>query len=216
MASTRVKLFLTAGAAATLFLGCAEVPSTGPAPPDLRAEFRFVHAAPELGDVQVSVDGVAQGTLGFAASTPYANYPAGSRAVTLSNGESQFVAMSTDLRGTIALLPAASGAAREFFRLTERRIFDAPATALRVINFNPAHNVVVNLTAASDTVASMSLGYKASSGYRALNAGNYTIVVKAADRDTVLASAAVAVSTSQTTMILGNGGTVVLANLTDN
>ena len=171
MASTRTKLLMATLAATTWLLGCADVPSTGPTPPDLRAEFRFLNAAPDLSSVQVSVDDVAQGTVAFAASTGYNTFPAGSRSVSLSNGEEQFVAMSTDLRGTVALLPAAPGVAREFFRLTDRRIFDTPGTALRVINFNPEHDVTVTVTTGADTVTTVNLGYKNSSGYRALTAG---------------------------------------------
>jgi hypothetical protein len=217
MASTRTKLLMASMVAATLLLGCADVPSTGPTPPDLRAEFRFVHAAPELGDVQVSVDGVAQGSLAFANGTAYNNYPAGSRAVALSNGESQFVAMATDLRGTVALLPAAAGAPREYFRLADRRIFDTPQTALRFVNFNPDRSVVVNVTSGTTEVASFNLGYKESSGYRTLNTGTYGIEVKqTADDTTALATTTVNVTTSHTTMILGTADSVVLSNLVDN
>jgi len=216
MASTRTKLLMATLAAATLLLGCADVPSTGPTPPDLRAEFRFVHAAPELGSVQVSVDGVTQGALNYSGSTAYQNYPAGSRAVTLSSGESQFVAMSTDLRGTVVFLPAAPGAPREFFRMTERRLFDTPGTALRVVNFNPAREVQVLITTATDTSASVQLSYKQSSGYRAVAAGNYNVVVKDAAADTVVATTTVTVSTTHTTMILGNASATTLTNLMDN
>ncbi|MGH7491439.1 MAG: hypothetical protein ACREOO_03485 [bacterium] len=217
MASTRTKRLMASLAAATLLLGCADVPSTGPTPPDLRAEFRFMHAAPELGAVQVSVDGVGQGSVDFSNSTPRSNFPAGSRSISLSNGESQFVAMATDLRGTVVLLPAAPGAPREFFRMAERRIFDTPQTALRLINFNPDRSVVVNINSGTTAVATFTLGYKESSGYQAVNAGNYIIEVKETETDTIaLATTSVNVTTSHTTAILGNASSVVLSNLVDN
>ncbi len=214
MASTRTKLLMATLAAATLLLGCADVPSTGPTPPDLRSEFRFLNAAPELASVQVTVDGASQGTLAYAASTGYSNFPAGSRSVALSNGETQFVAMSTDLRGTVALLPAAPGSPREFFRLTDRRIFDTPGRALRVINFNPQRSVEVTITAGTDTVATASLAYKGSSGYRALAAGTYNVEVK--EGSTILATTSVNVTTTHTTAILGDANAMVLSDLTDN
>ena len=218
MALTRTRLLGYASAAVTLLSGCADVPSTGPTPPDLRSEFRFVNAAPDLGSVQVSVDGVAEGTLDFTGSTAYKNYPAGSRAITLSNGEAQFVAMTTDFRGTIAFLPSASAAAREFFRVTERRLFDTPRTALRVLNLNPAYEVDVRVFAGADTAVAVHLAYKGNGGYRALAAGTYQVEVKTqiANRDTVLSTTSVNLTTSQTTMILGNVATVSLLNLTDN
>jgi hypothetical protein len=215
MASSRTKLLMASLAAVTLLLGCADVPSTGPTPPDLRAEFRFVHAASELEEVRVFVDGVDQGPLVFANGTAYSNFPAGSRAISLSNGESQFVSMNSNFRGTVFLLPA-SGAPRKFLGMTERRLFDPPRTALRVVNFDPNRSVVMNITSGADTVATVGLDYEESSGYLAVSAGTYTIEVKEAQTDTTaLATTSVNVSTSHTTMILSSDNAVVLSNLTD-
>ncbi len=215
MASTRTKMLTSSLAAVALLLGCADVPSTGPTPPDLRAEFRFVNAAPELGNVQVSVDGVARGSIDFAGNLNHQSYPAGSRSVALSNGETQFVAMPTNARGTVVLLPAAAGAPREFFNLAERRIFDAPRTALRVLNFNTTYAVVVRVKAGADTVSTTNLAYKGDSGYQNLAAGTYDIEVKNAADGAVLTTTSVNVTTSHTTMILGNAA-VAVSNLSDN
>lgn len=216
MGAKTIKSILSVGACAALLMSCADVPSTGPQPPEVRAEFRFVHAASDLGNVQVAVDGTAQGDLAFGASLGYKTFPAGSREVALSNGEKQFVAMSTDLRGTVALLPSIGGAAREFFRISERRIFDTPQTAVRVLNFNPNLNVEVRVIAGADTVTNASLAYKGDTGYRVVSARDYTIEVKEAGKNVVLASAPLSVSTSHTAMILSNAGTVNIVSLSDN
>lgn len=196
-------------------LSCADVPSTGPTPPDFRAEFRFVHAAPELGNVQLAVDGVQQGALDYAGDLAHREYPAGSREVALSSGERQFVAMSTNLRGTVVVLPALAGAPREFLRLSERRVFDAPQVAFRVANFYAPAAVDVTVTAGADTVLATSLAYKGVSNYRAVPAGSYTVEAKIAGSNTVLVSSPLSVSTSHTSMILGDASAALIKNVAD-
>lgn len=196
-------------------LSCADVPSTGPTPPDFRAEFRFVHAAPELGNVQLAVDGVQQGALDYAGDLAHREYPAGSREVALSSGDRQFVAMSTNLRGTVVLLPATAGAPREFFRLSERRVFDAPQVAFRVANFYAPATVDVTVTAGADTVLAASLAYKGVSNYQAVPAGSYTVEAKIAGSNTVLVSSPLSVSTSHTSMILGDASAALIKNVAD-
>lgn len=196
-------------------LSCADVPSTGPTPPDFRAEFRFVHAAPELGNVQLAVDGVQQGALDYAGDLAHREYPAGSREVALSSGDRQFVAMSTNLRGTVVLLPAAAGAPREFFRLSERRVFDAPQVAFRVANFYAPATVDVTVTAGADTVLAASLAYKGVSNYQVVPAASYTVEAKIAGSNTVLVSSPLSVSTSHTSMILGDASAALIKNVAD-
>ncbi len=209
---TRVVMAMLVSAA---MLSCAEVPSTGPTPPDFRAEFRFVHAAPELGSVQLAVDGVQQGALDYAGDLAHREYPAGSREVVLSSGDRQFVAMSTNLRGTVVFLPAAAGAPREFFRLSERRVFDAPQVALRVANFYAPATVDVTVTAGADTVLAASLAYKGVSNYRVVPAGSYSVEAKIAGSNTVLASSPLSVATSHTSMILGDASAATIKNVVD-
>jgi len=216
MASKVIKAILSTCTSAALLLSCADVPSTGPDTPEVLSEFRFVHAAPELGSVQVMVDGASQGDLTFANSLAYKQFPAGSRQVGLSNGESQFVAMSTDLRGTVALLPSVGGAAREFLRISERRIFDTPQVAVRVLNLNPSVSVDVRVIAGTDTVTNATLAYKGDTGYRVVTARDYTVEVKQAGTNTVLTSAPLAVSTSHTALILGDANAVTVKGLSDN
>ena len=214
--SLKVSKLILSACSAALLLSCAEVPSTGPDTPEVLSEFRFVHAAPELGNVQVAVDGAAQGDLAFGNSLAYKQFPAGSREVALSNGEKQFVAMSTDLRGTVVLLPSVGGAPREFLRVSERRIFDTPNLAVRVLNLNPNVSVDVRVIAGADTVTNARLGYKGDTGYRAAEASTYSVEVKEAGKDVVLASASLPVSTSHTVLVLGNAGAVSVKALSDN
>ncbi|MCG3157149.1 MAG: hypothetical protein DKINENOH_03780 [bacterium] len=215
MHPSRIRLGIAMLACAALLLGCADVPATGPTPPEFNAEFRFLHAATDLASVQVAVDGIQQGTLAFAGELAHKQFPAGSREVALSNGEKQFVAMSTNLRGTVVLLPAAAGAPREFFRLTERRLFDSPQRVLRVANFNPALEAQVTVTAGADTVLATRLAYKAVTNYINVAAGDYTMEVKAAGGNTVLATSALSISASHTSIILGDANATTIKSVTD-
>jgi len=214
MSSRTIMFVLVTLAAAALFLNCADVPSTGPTPPEFFAEYRFVHANPGLGSVQIAVDGAAQGSLTFTGNLAHKRFLAGSRQVNLTPGGSQAVAMPTDQRGTIVLLSAGAGVT-EFFRLDERRIFDSPRTGVRVANFNRNFEVDVTL-AGPDTISVTGLAYKEASGYNAVRAGNYAITVKPAGVNSVtLATSSITVSASHTSMIMGDS-TAVVANLTDN
>lgn len=207
--------FIFATLVSTALLSCADVPSTGPTPPDFRAEFRFVHAAPDLGNVQLAVDDVQQGALDYAGDLAHREYPAGSREVSLSSGERQFVAMSTNLRGTVVVLPALAGAPREFLRLSERRVFDAPQVGFRVANFFAPATVEVTVTAGADTVLATSLAYKGVSNYQVVPAGSYTVEAKSADSGTVLVTSPLSVSTSHTSMILGDANAAMIKNVVD-
>jgi len=214
--SSRTTMFvLVMLAAVALLLNCADVPSTGPAPPDLRAQFRFIHAAKDLGAVEVKVDGVSQGSVSFQGSTSYKEFPAGSRNVTLSSGERVPFAMATNQRGTVVILPAASGAAHEFLGLSERRIFDSPQTAVRFVNLNSVYEVDVTMIAGTDTISATGLAFKEASSYKAAKRGTYAIRVTRVGGATVVASSTLDVSTSHTSTTLGDS-TAVVANFADN
>ncbi|PJF33657.1 MAG: hypothetical protein CUN57_01570, partial [Phototrophicales bacterium] len=86
-------------------VSCADVPSNGPTPPEFNAQFRFVNAAQDLGSVTLSVDGQSQGTIDYMGATDHITYPAGSRVAVLSSGDTLNVAMSTDQRATVVILP---------------------------------------------------------------------------------------------------------------
>lgn len=109
-------------------LNCTDVPSTGPPVPEFNAEFRFINAAEDLGDVGVSVDGASVGTAAYLGEIAHRTFLAGSRVVDLGSGDSQLIGMETDQRGSVVILPL-TGATREFLKLNERRIFDSAATS---------------------------------------------------------------------------------------
>jgi Domain of unknown function (DUF4397) len=208
-------LLLTVG-----LMSCADVPSTGPQPPNLIAQFRFVHAADDLGNIGVAVDGAAVGSFAFKAALPYTEFPAGSRVAVLSSGDTLRIAMESYNRGTVVILPK-TGPVREFIKLSERRVFDPVSTSsalLRVVHAAEAPNLFVKIVGPS-TVRLNDTAFRSATNYLPLPAGNYTIsVATTADTTTVLASATLtAVNKRQTSVILGSAdaGTLTLMNLTD-
>lgn len=121
---------------AALLVGCADVPSTGPTPPELKAEFRFVNAAADLDGSAVSVDGAGVGTLAGSGSVlAYRTYDSGSRTVTIGS-ESVTISMETDWRGTVFLMPQVTIGdltTRQFVKVNERRVFDDPVSKKEVV-----------------------------------------------------------------------------------
>jgi hypothetical protein len=206
-------LLLAAG-----LMSCADVPSTGPQPPNLIAQFRFVHAAGDLGNVGVAVDGAAVGSFAFKAALPYTEFPAGSRVAVLSNGDTLRIVMESYRRSTVVILPKA-GPVRDYFKISERRVFDPVNTGeawLRVIHVAEAPNLLVKIVG-PDTVRLADTAFKKETSYLRLRAGNYTISVAApTDTTTILASATLnAVNKRQTSVILGSAGALELVNFAD-
>jgi hypothetical protein len=209
-------LFLAAG-----LMSCADVPATGPEPPVLIAQFRFVHAAGDLSKIGVKVDGANLGEVAFKGAIPHTEFPAGNRVTVLSTGDTLRFAMESYKRGTVVILPK-TGPVREFVKLSERRVFDPANTGqalLRIVHAAEAPDLFVKIAGAGRTVRLNSVAFKSASDYLQFPAGNYTITVAAAsDTATVLAAATLeAANKRQTSVILGNTGakTLALANFAD-
>lgn len=203
--------------------GCADVPSTGPTPPEYVAQFRFIHAAGDLGNVGVSVDGAALGNLAFQGFIPHVQFPAGERVAALSNGDTLRIPMGTERRGSVVLLSRV-GQARDFIILTERRVFDPIATSkawVRLVNASPEPSLDVRVIAGADTaIADSGMVVRDDSGYHRIAVGNYTISLIATGdtTNTVLASAPLtAANKRQTSLIVGSvaGGNLGIVNLSD-
>lgn len=217
--TTRVLLFMLAWAA--WLAGCADVPSTGPKPPELIAEFRFVHAAGDLGNIGVSVDGATLGNVAFKGNIPHAQFPAGSRLTVLSSGDSLLVAMESYKRGTVVILPK-TGPTREFIKLSERRVFDPINTEkalLQIVHAAQAPEVDVKIVDGNNqTVTTFHAAYRGISGYLQIPTGNYQLVVTAAGgTQPLLTSALAAANKRQTVVILGSAAAqnLALVNLAD-
>ncbi|KAA3661505.1 MAG: hypothetical protein DWQ10_04350, partial [Calditrichaeota bacterium] len=113
---------------AALLVSCADVPSTGPTPPEFKAEYRVINADPAFGGGSVTVDGASAGSLsGVGSATSHQSYDSGSRTVAVNN-ESITVSMETDWRGSVILLPQVEidgEMIRSYLKVNERRIFDS-------------------------------------------------------------------------------------------
>ncbi len=204
---------------AAWLMSCADVPSTGPEPPVLLAQFRFVHAAGDAGKIGVKVDDSNLGDVVFKGAIPHTEFPAGNRVTVLSTGDTLRFAMESYKRGTVVILPQ-TGPVREFLKLSERRIFDPANTGtalLRIVHAANAPDLFVKIAGASQTARLSGVAFKDDSGYLQLPAGNYTITVTAAsDTTAVLASTTLdAMNKRQTSVILGSAGALELVNLAD-
>lgn len=212
-------VMLTLLIAAVWLVSCVDVPSKGPTPPEFNAEFRFVSAAEALGDVGISVDGESIGTLSFMGEIAHRQYPAGARVATLDNGDILRVAMTTDQRGTVLVLPL-TGAEREFIKLVERRIFDPAATAnalARFVHASPDAGDIEVTTAGSETTITETASFRGVSDYVSVPAGNYTITVTTASGDTIETSITLS-NMRQTDVLMGSStaGTLTLVSFVDN
>ncbi len=219
--STTAALWLIVAAA--WLVGCADVPSTGPTPPNYVSQFRFIHAAGDLGNVGVSVDGAAIGTVDFRGVIPHVQFPAGSRIAALTNGDTLRLAMPVERRGSIVLL-SKPGPVRNFITLTERRVFDPTTTNeawVRIVNASPEPGLDVRVIAAADTaIEETGMAPSGDTGYERIAAGSYTISLVATGdtTNTVLASAPLnAANKRQTSLIVGSvaGGNLGIVNLSD-
>lgn len=205
---------------AAWLMSCADVPSTGPTPPELVAQFRFIHAAVDLGDVGVAVDGASVGNVAYKSALPYTEFPAGGRVAVLSNGDTLRIAMESYKRGSVVILPK-TGPVREFIKLSERRIFDPINTGeawLRVVHAAEAPDVDVKIAGDDTTITLAATAYKTATDYLRVPAGSYTITVTAAgDTTALLTSSLSAANKRQTSVILGStsAGTLALMNLAD-
>lgn len=198
-------------------LSCADVPTNGPTPPDFRSEFRFVSAAADLGDVGVSVDGQSIGNVSFMGEIAHADYPAGSRVVTLSNGDELRVPMTFDERGTVLILPL-TAAVREFIKLVERRTYNAAATStarIRIVHASSDAGAITTTLVGADTTITAGMNYRDVSAYASVPAGDYAYTTISAAGDTVTGTLTLA-STRQTAVVAGNTGSLALIDLVDN
>ena len=207
---------LMAMLAAALLVSCADVPSTGPTPPVFNSEFRFVHAAADLGQLEVRVDGSQVATLALGESSPRGTFPSGSRVVALSSGESQNIGMDSDQKASVYILPSVAGV-RELVRLGEGRTFDNPrAPSLRIFSAHPDSSFEIYAYAGGDTVYDgTALTFKTNTGYLGVAAATYTVDVKFAGSSTTAASTSVTVANGHTVMVVGVGAGVSLTALND-
>ena len=198
-------------------ISCADVPTNGPTPPDFRSEFRFVSAAADLGDVGVSVDGQSVGNVSFMGEIAHADYPAGSRVVTLSNGDELRVPMTFDERATVLILPL-TAATREFIKLVERRTYQTAATSTaryRAVHASPDAGFSTITVVGADTTISGSGIYRDFTEYASIPAGDYAYTIIAAAGDTVTGNVTLA-NTRQTIVLVGSTGSLSILSLVDN
>ncbi|MFQ5864271.1 MAG: DUF4397 domain-containing protein [bacterium] len=212
-------VILTLLIAAVWLVNCADVPSSGPTPPEFNAQYRFINAAEDLGDVGVSVDGSSVGTAAYGGAIAHQTFPAGSRVVALNSGDSQTIAMDTDQRGSIVFLPLV-GDTRRFLRLSERRTFDSPTTPtamFRGVHASPDAGDIEITVAGADTTITETGSYGDVSPYASVPAGDYTMTVTTAAGDTLVGTFSFS-NMRHTGILMGSSaaGTLSLVGFDDN
>ena len=200
-------------------VGCTDVPSNGPAPPEVNSESRFLNADANL-TASLAFDlGPAVSGLAFGQATSHQTFPAGARIAAVSGEDSLRIAMTTDQRATFIILPKTTDF-REVLRIVERRIFDPPAVnpgKLQVVYVGadatgaagPAVDIVV--TGADTTLSLNNSAFKFSSGYQNIPAGSYTIDVFVGGDSTASATTTVAVGNSRYTSVIVSDATGALS-----
>ncbi len=224
---------------AALLVGCADVPSTGPTPPEFKAEFRFVNAAADLDGSAVSVDGANIGTLaGPGSALAYRSYNAGSRIVTIT-GDSIIVSMETDWRGSVFLMPEITigeKTTRQFVKVNERRIFDSPvskkevvaedgtktledAPRFRIVNAINAElpvNVTLWMNDSTEVDFASDVESQKFDGYKFVDMASYTVYVTDAAGDTLTSFATGSLAAKRyTAVVWGTAGAVSGITLAD-
>ncbi len=201
-----------------LFLSCVDIPNKEPAIPDPVGAYRFIHAATDLGDVGIKIDGVSKGNLAFKGILNHDWYPAGTRQVLLSNGDTLLVSVATEMRGTFCILDKEKDA-RAFIRLQERRTFDSATLgekgAVRVVHLCPDGPSLTFSVAGAETVDLGSLAYKGVGSYKTVTPGNYNLVGK--DGNNTLVDWPITVgNTRMTVLIVGKAASLSVMPLNDN
>ncbi|RMD95316.1 MAG: DUF4397 domain-containing protein [Calditrichaeota bacterium] len=200
------------------FYGCADVPSSAPEFPDFRTQTRIIHAASDLGEVDVIVqptvgaDFTSLGSLSFQGNTDYLDIPAGNRVFALRSGgtiiDSSSIALESDGKLTLLLLPKAKANEPRFKLFKERRIFDPLPVMVGQVRFiNAVMNAEgFNVVNASDSSnVAKSLNFATSSGYLSFQAGSFTFNIVNSNEETV-GSAQISLSEGQrfTVVIFGD------------
>ncbi len=216
---------LTAFLGAALLVGCTDVPGTGPTPPEVNSETRFINADPTLASASIAFDlGPSVSGLAFGAATNHATYPSGAR-VGAVGADTLRLAMTTDQRATFVILPNTAGF-QEAQKLIERRIFDAPAVTpgrIRVMHAaapggaaGPA--VDVQIAGVDTTITLTNMSFREVSTYQQVPSGTYTVSVFAAGDTVAATSSEVSVSNSRYTSIItaDAAGALGLVDLADN
>jgi hypothetical protein len=204
-----------------LVSGCVDVPTEGPTPTPLKSEYRFIHAATDMGDVSLTVQGKAAGSFNFKGSIAHADYGAGTKELVLSNGDALLVSLSTDFRGTFVVLNK-EGADRTYLKLTERRMFDS-ATIVDTVSVGAIRpvNVAADKPSLDITIAGpggsytwSSVPYRGIGAYQKVTPGEYTVSVKLAGAADVWTSTTVTVGTERNTvLVLGSTAASTLTTL---
>ncbi|HHL71221.1 MAG TPA: hypothetical protein ENJ29_01815 [Bacteroidetes bacterium] len=217
--ATAMLSFLTA--IVLLTVGCADVPSTGPAVPDFKADFRFINAATDAGSLNITVDNghgasaVTISGLEVGGASEHMTFNAGNRETTLSTGDVATLSMDSEKRGSILILNAINGT-RRFVKLAERRRFDpartevtdstgtTPITAFRLVNGMDDGTVVYAVLAGTDTLQTGNVTFSPTVDTYTDQAapGSYTVTVYNADDDSELASATATFEANRFTAIV--------------
>jgi|Deesub1362B_J571_1020462.scaffolds.fasta_scaffold03651_4 hypothetical protein len=106
---------------------CVDVPSEAPPLPKFKAKLRVIHAATDLGEVTVKLDGEVLASLNMEGASPYVDLDAGKHAFQVGNEEVDSLFVDTDFVGTFYIATLTNDNDSRFIKKRERWLYNAPA-----------------------------------------------------------------------------------------
>ncbi|HHM24005.1 MAG TPA: DUF4397 domain-containing protein [Bacteroidetes bacterium] len=106
---------------------CVKIPTEAPPLPKFKAKLRIIHAATDVGEVAVKLDGQNLATLSMEGASPYVDVDAGKHAFQVGSEDVDSLFVDTDFVGTFYIAAKAGGNTKRLIKKRERWMFNPPA-----------------------------------------------------------------------------------------
>lgn len=199
---------------------CADVPSQAPPFPEFKTKVRFIHAATDLGQVGVVMDGTTKASLTLGQKSAYFDEDAGTKMFKLDGGlaaDTARIHLETDDVIALFIVDKADDAAPRFVERAERRLYNEVAPSDTVAKVMIAQMCdatlgisVESITGSDTTTTDVSAGLAFTNfTWVTLPTNGYTHTFTVTNGDSVL-------TTFAPTLVGGKGYTEMLYNTVDN
>jgi len=106
---------------------CVKIPTEAPPLPKFKAKLRVIHAATDIGEVTVKLDGQNLATLSMEGASPYVDLDAGKHAFQVGSEDVDSLFVDTDFVGTFYIAAKTNGNTKRLIKKRERWLFNPPA-----------------------------------------------------------------------------------------